>query len=257
MKFSCASYMGKEKYEIKEKVFYTQALNERQMGAIFIPKKNGPLPGVILIHGGGWNSRSYEDMNSVAKSLASHGYTVFNINYRFAPKDLHPAPINDLTLAMDYFKAHASELKLDPSRIALWGYSAGGHIASYYALTNSNSSSNVQAVVSGGAPYDFTWYPYSPIIKKYMGDYRDKCLNAYIEASPVFKITESAPPFFLYHAIEDKLVEFAQSTSFEARLKTFNIPVERHQVSWWGHATTFIFSNASVKKGIQFLEKHL
>lgn len=255
---SCTTYTGKIPLEDPNLVYYTAETNERQAGEILIPKTPGPHPGVIVVHGGGWNSRDFQDMSSVAKSLVSHGFVVFNINYRLAPEHKHPAPIEDLDHALKYFKQHAAKFKLDPKRIGLWGYSSGGHIVSYYALKYAQvPERKVQAVVSGGAPYDFTWYPYSPIIKKYLGKFRDQMMDEYIEASPVFKVSSFAPPFFLYHGVSDKLVEFAQTTAFEARLKVLKVPVERHDVKWWGHATTFIFSEESVVNGISFLEKYL
>lgn len=192
-------------------------------------------------------------MNSIAVSLASHGFVVYNINYRLAPEFKHPAPIEDLGEALKFFKAHAIEYKLDSERIGLWGYSCGSHISAYYALTNPG----IKAVVAGGSPMDFTWYPHSPIISKYMGKERDEMLDEYFDASPMYKVTSKAPPFFLYHAENDKLVEFAQSSAFEAQLKKHRVPVKLHKIGWWGHATAFIFSEESVIKGVNFLKKSL
>ena len=255
---SCTTYSGKVKYLKLDNNYYTLEKTEREMGQVYIPEGKGPFPGVIILHGGGWNSRSYEDMNSVAHSVASHGFVVYNINYRLVPKHLHPAPIIDLQNALIHFKANHQQFKLDPKRIGLWGYSAGGHIVSYFALVHAKDENlKVQAVVAGGTPFDFTWYPESPIISKYMGDYRDKMLDQYFEASPMYKITADAPPFYLYHARNDKLVEFAQSTAFEAKLRAAKVPVKRHAISWWGHATAFVFSEKAVVKGIEFLQEKL
>lgn len=255
---SCTHHPGDQKYSKILNAFYTPDKEERQRGEVYIPEGDGPFPGVVLVHGGGWDSRSLDDMNSIAKSLASQGFVVFNINYRLAPKYKHPAPIEDLASALKFFRSKASDYKLDPKRIALWGYSCGSHISSYYALTNaSDPDLKVQAVVAGGSPMDFTWYPHSPIITKYMGKERDEMLEEYFAASTPNKINSAAPPFFLYHAENDKLVEFAQSASFEAQLKKNHVPVELHAIGWWGHATAFIFSEESVIKGIDFLKKRL
>lgn len=255
---SCTTNLGDNHYRLIKNSYYTSAKEERQMGEVYIPTGQGPFPGVVLVHGGGWNSRSLSDMNSVAQSLASHGFVVYNINYRLAPKHLHPAPIIDLENALIFFKNHAKEYNLNPKRIGLWGYSSGGHITSYYALIHAKDKERkVQAVVAGGTPFDFTWYPNSPIFNKYMGGHRDKMLTQYFDASPAFKISSEAPPFYLYHAEEDKLIEFAQSTSFEAKLRAANVPVERHDIGWWGHATAFVFSEEAVVEGINFLKKKL
>ena len=255
---SCTTYLGKQKFEHQKDAFYAGNTEERQKGEVYIPEGKGPFPGVVVVHGGGWDSRDFEDMNSVSKSLASHGFVVYNINYRLAPKHRHPAPIEDLKTALAYFKKNADKFKLDPKRIGLWGYSSGGHTVSSYALLHAGQEDlKVQAVVAGGTPFDFTWYDQSPIIKSYLGKLRDDMLKEYYAASPMFMVTDQAPPFYLYHAKEDKLVEFAQSMAFAARLKSHSVPVETHKIGWWGHATALIFSEEAVVEGIKFMQKRL
>lgn len=250
---SCASYRGQGSFSVLENIYYTSEKTERLRGEVYIPNGAGPYPGVVLVHGGGWQLRDLSDMRSIAESLASHGFVVFNINYRLAPQFRHPTPVDDLASALIYFKEHAALYRLKPEKIGLWGYSSGGHTVSYYALVRGG----VQAVVTGGAPYDFTWYPQSPYIKAYTGSYRNEALEAYIEASVVNKVTESSPPFFIYHAKEDKLVEFAQATNFEARFLVLKRPVQRHDISWWGHAFAFALNDDAVKEGVKFMTKNL
>lgn len=255
---SCSSYQGDLSFNKQEDIFYAGTKDERQQGDIFIPEGAGPFPGIVLVHGGGWKSRDREDMNSIAESLAENGFVVFNINYRFSPKDKHPAPIDDLQSAVIYLKANAAKFKFAPEKLGLWGYSSGGHIVSYYALTRANYEKlKVSAVVSGGAPYDFTWYPHSPFIKSYTGFYRDENLKFYFEASATTKITKDAPPFFLYHGEKDRLVEWPQMTAFAAKLKAENIEVKSHSVKFWGHAMAFAMVDEPVELGIKFLKKKL
>jgi acetyl esterase/lipase len=255
---SCTSYTGNLKYVVKENVHYHQDNHERHNGELIIPEGNGPFPAVIVVHGGGWSSRDFGDTRSIAKSLASHGFVSYNINYRYSPEHRHPAPVDDLETAIKFLKAHAQEFKVDTSRIGLWGYSAGGHMVSYYALTRARDPDlKVKAVVAGGVPFDFTWYTRSPYIRGYIGEYRDKAFDKYIEASPSYQITKDSPPFFIYHAEKDTLVEHSQATAFEARLKMQGIEVERCDVSWWGHMTVFLFSSKPLEQGIEFLKRKL
>jgi len=253
---SCASYIGASKYDTKLNLQYNPTLYEdgRSLADLYIPQEDGQYPGVIVVHGGGWQSRSKEDMDLVSKSLASHGFVVMNINYRLAPKYKHPAPVDDLEIAHQYFLDHAQELKLDPKKIALWGYSSGGHTVSLYALTRSRK---VQAVVSGGAPYDLTWYTHSPYVKAYTGFYRDDAFQTYIDASPVNHLSKATPPFFLYHALNDNLVEHSQTTSFESKLIINKTPVERYDIGFWGHGFAFAFSSKAIEMGVNYLEKKL
>ncbi len=245
--------MGDKRFTSKENIYYKNVQQERLKAKVYIPEA-GPAPGVILVHGGGWQTRDLDDMESIAQSLASHGYVVFNINYRFSPEFKHPTPINDLGDAHDYFVKHAKEYKLDPKRLALWGYSSGGHTVSYFGLKNKDK---VKVVVTGGAPYDFTWYTHSPYISKYLGKFRDEALAEYIAASPSYLVEKDSPTFFIYHAISDKLVEYAQATSFEAKFLEKGVPVKRFDVSFWGHGNAFAFSDEAVKQAILFLKEKL
>ncbi|MFL5784672.1 MAG: alpha/beta hydrolase [Bacteriovoracaceae bacterium] len=254
---ACASYNGNVRYTVVKDLYYTDAHDVRQSGEAYVPDEGENLPGIVMVHGGGWDSRDYTDNRSIGKSLASHGYTVLNINYRFPPKYLHPAPIEDLATAIVWFKQNAKRFRLNPDKIGLWGYSAGGHITSLYALLNIGTPRAVQAVVSGGAPYDLTWYTHSPIISPYIGGRRDLKLQAYADASPAFHVKEGAPPFFIYHAKNDKLVEYPQATAFEAKMRLKGNYIKRYKVPFWGHAFAFVFSDDAVKKGVHFLDEQL
>ncbi len=255
---ACASYRGDGEFTRLKSVSYNSSGDARHLSEVLIPQGEGPFPGVVVVHGGGWQSRSYSDMTSLAESLASHGFAVININYRYSPKHHHPAPVDDLQEALKFFKSHAQEYKLDPKRIALWGYSSGAHTVTYFGVTRNNQKDlKVQAIIAGGGPYDFTWYPKSPYIKGYMGKYRDQMLAEYFEASPAHHVTEGLSPFYLYHAKADILVEMAQATSFEARLKAHHVKVKRYEIPFWGHASGFVLSDESVKKGILFLNEEL
>lgn len=255
---SCANFEGPKKFNTLEKINYSTSFNdERHLSEAYIPEGPGPFPAVIVVHGGGWSSRSYEDMRSVSKSLASHGFSVLSINYRLAPEAKHPAPIEDLKEAWKHFLANGEKYKIDRKKLALWGYSSGGHISSYYALTNRDPETKLSAVVAGGTPFDLTWYPFSPYINKYLGKFRDQMLNEYVEASPVSHIHKDAPPFFMYHGLQDKLVEPAQSASMQAKLKMAGVEAHLHLVNFWGHSNTFIFSDESVEKGIRFLKEKM
>ena len=130
---SCASSKGRISYtEIEGVKYHTE--HERQLGDWNLPKTAGPHPVVISVHGGGWSGGDRDSMYMITKSLASHGFAVFNINYRLSPQFKHPSPIEDLDKAYEYVLSQAESKNLNTDQIALWGYSAGAHIVSYYAL---------------------------------------------------------------------------------------------------------------------------
>lgn len=256
--FGCASFDGDYSYEKSERIFYAQNDNPRQSGVLYSPLdqkhfKNPKL--VIVVHGGGWSGRDLSDMESIAQSLVSHGFFVFNINYRLSPEHHHPKAVEDVFKATSFIQKYLKEKKsIKTNSLSYWGYSSGGHLVSYLALTKTKDSSlEIDAVVSGGTPFDLTRYPDSPYITKYLGKKRDEIPDQYIEASPSSHVHKKAPPFFLYHAREDDLVEYTQTTSFEFQLERNEIRFKRYIVPFWGHMGAFIFSSEAIKRAIQFL----
>lgn len=258
---SCVTQMGDKKFSFEEDIFYTEAKSNRQAADLYIPNSislDKPNPAVVLVHGGGWSGRDKEDMEPLGRSLVSNGFIVFSINYRFAPEHKHPAQVDDLDMALLFFKAEMKRRKISLGKIGMWGYSSGGHITSFYALTRaSDSNKKIDAIVTGGTPFDLSWYPFSPIIKPFLGGYRDEIPQKYYDASPSNHITKEAPPFFIYHGKKDELLEHAQANKMEFKLKRAGIYVERYTVSWWGHVFTFAFSKEAIKRGIDFLSRKL
>ena len=99
-------------------------------------------PALVLIHGGGWQGLTKEYLSWLAEDAAKRGYVVFNINYRLAQQAKYPAAVEDCQAAVRWVKAHALVYKIDPARLAVWGESAGGHLASMVGLLDSRDPTN-------------------------------------------------------------------------------------------------------------------
>lgn len=256
---ACATYMGDHKVSDPEKLSYENYEKNRGMGLLRTPDNhNSHL--IVTVHGGGWSSRSYKDIENVARSLSSHGYITYNINYRLAPKFKHPAPAEDLGKALSHVLSHLYDKGIEVKKIGLWGYSSGAHTVTYYTLKYSKEHPElpqVDVVVAGGSPMDITWYTRSPYTKKYIGFYRDEDIDAYIEASPTFHISPESPPFFLYHAVKDRLVEHGQTASFQTHLIQNGVENKRYDIEFWGHMNAFMFSGKAIKEGVHFLNETL
>ncbi|MFC8934274.1 alpha/beta hydrolase [Rhodococcus sp. NPDC057135] len=90
----------------------------------------GPIPVLLWIHGGGMATGRAEYNDPFCIEVARElGFAVANVDYRLAPETPFPGPINDCYAALTYIHAHAEELGIDPSRIAVGGQSAGGGLA--------------------------------------------------------------------------------------------------------------------------------
>ncbi|PTS76289.1 hypothetical protein DBR17_14915, partial [Sphingomonas sp. HMWF008] len=106
---------------------------------LFLPPASfaaaGPRPLIIYVHGGGWmaggprRSAAYVDWPKVLAALAAKGYVVASVSYRFSREAPFPAAIQDVKASIRWLRARAKTYNIDPKRAAIWGQSAGGHLA--------------------------------------------------------------------------------------------------------------------------------
>jgi acetyl esterase len=102
---------------------------------IYRPRGTGPFPICLYFHGGGWVVGDLDSHDHVCRSLARRGgAVVVNVDYRLAPETKFPGPLDDCSDALQWAEANARKLGGDPSRIAVAGDSAGGHLAAGLAL---------------------------------------------------------------------------------------------------------------------------
>jgi acetyl esterase/lipase len=98
-------------------------------------KQSGRLPALLWIHGGGYMLGEIDQEDFTAKQFTLAGEcAVVSVDYRLAPEHPYPAPLEDCYAALKYLSAHAEELGVDRSRIAIGGASAGGGLAAGLAL---------------------------------------------------------------------------------------------------------------------------
>ena len=102
---------------------------------------NAGFPLIVHIHGGGWSAgharhaAAFADFPAVLASIAARGYVVASVNYRLAGEAPSPAQVMDIKTAVRWLRAKAGAYRIDPARVALWGESAGGHLAALTAAT--------------------------------------------------------------------------------------------------------------------------
>lgn len=99
---------------------------------------DGPRPLLIWIHGGGWQSGDQNQTPASALALRERGISVASIHYRLSAQAVFPAQVHDCKGAVRFLRAHAAEFNLDPARFAVWGSSAGGHLAALVAASGNN-----------------------------------------------------------------------------------------------------------------------
>ena len=119
-------------------------------------------PGVIVVHGGGWQSGDRTMERPLAKGLAARGYVAATVSYRLGKDGRFPAALDDLRDAVRWMRDHAAQFAVDSEHVGAVGGSAGGQLVALLgAMAGARSgtpqtSSAVQAVVDIDGLADFT-----------------------------------------------------------------------------------------------------
>lgn len=184
------------------------------------------VPVVVFIHGGWWIAGSKSIWGAVHNMCYQLGFAVASMNYRLSGIADHPELVNDCKLAVRYLRANAEQFGIDPNRIAIWGASAGGHLA---ALCNNagdkdgmegpgyeNYSSRPNASVNWCGITDLT-QPWSPTARTmfnyFLGCDPYSCVDKAKNASPVWQASSDDPPLLTIHGDADPVVAYSQAES--------------------------------------------
>jgi acetyl esterase/lipase len=239
----------------KDILFTPENWPTQQRADLYVPVATSPTPAVLLIHGGGWNGKERRgDMTGIAKSLTKRGYFVMNTTYRLTPDWKFPAQTDDLGQALRYIRKHSEELNIDTSRIATFGYSAGGHLAALIGLDPAN---DVKAIVAGGAPSDLSFWPDGRLTGLLLGGPVKGNEAFYRKASPVHHVKSDSPPLFIYHGTADDLVPIEHPKAFISALEKNGVPHETYWIEGRSHIMSHLFPAGAIDEAIGFLDKHL
>lgn len=207
-----------------------------------VPDGPGPFPAAIVVHGGGFiagDKQTY--VKPILPPLTRAGFTWFSINYRLAPAYRFPAAAEDIERAVKFVKKHASEYKVDPSRIALIGESAGGHLVSYVGA-HASQSARVAAVVSFYGPHDLAGRAsalgkISKEVQAFLGvqGITPESLRVLRDASPISYAHSGMPPYLLIHGTNDSEVPYDQSVRMCGAMKQAGAVCEIFTVAGAGH----------------------
>lgn len=189
------------------------------------PNANGAA--VLVCPGGGYGALAMDhEGKQVAEFFNSFGVSAFVLKYRLGPRYHHPAPLDDARKAMRMIRSRAQELGVDPKRIGVMGFSAGGHLAStlsthYQEGERPDFSILVYPVISFT-----TRYTHSGSMRNLLGDPPDPTLAW--ELSNELQITADTPPTFLFHTNGDTGVPPENSVLYYLGLRRAGVPAEMH-----------------------------
>lgn len=203
---------------------------------VFLPP-TGKATGsaVIVFPGGAYSHLSPREGLPAARWLAANGITAFILKYRLGTKYQHPAEMNDAHRAIRYVRANAPAWGLDPQRVGIIGFSAGGHLAStvatHFGAGDPLSGDSIERV-SSRPDLHLLLYPVVTLTEEeivHKGS-RQQLVGATPKPevleflSSEKQVTKDTPPAFIVHSAGDTSVPPANSDRYVAALTKHNVP---------------------------------
>jgi acetyl esterase/lipase len=216
---------------------------------LYLPKDAKPgdrRPVLLQIHGGAWIiGDKREQGRPLMTHLAARGWVCAASNYRLSPAATMPDQIVDVKRALAWLRAHVAEYGGDPDFICITGGSAGGHLSALAALTPNDPrfqpgfesvDTRVEACVPFYGVFDFLdragdrrfgkmSEALGPMIFKCRPEENPELWDA---VSPVARVHEAVPPFFVIQGSHDSLVFAEEARTFVARLRAVSREVVQH-----------------------------
>jgi len=242
---------------------------------------NSPAPIFVYIHGGGWGSQTLKQREADYRWFTARGYLVISLEYSLSKETRNTWNVAEpqLGCALAWVGANAARYGGDPSRLALWGESAGGNLVlnvSYRANAGTLKSScegTVPHVAATLALYPVVdpakmYRPVDPMIgvfgrmmgNNYTGGSPEKFPDRYAAIASATHITAKAPPTLLIIPEADHLVDPNAAYDFEAKARAAGVPTRLIKVPYAEHA--FDLSNSNIgnqlvrQSMLKFLEEH-
>jgi len=192
---------------------------------------------IIVCPGGGYQHLADHEGAPVARWLNSIGVAAFVLKYRIAPRYHHPAPMLDAARAIRTIRARAAEWGINPGRIGILGFSAGGHVAStagtHFDAGNPQSEDRIERVSSRPDLMVLIYPVITMGAKAHVGSRRN-LIGASPEPSLMTllsneeQVNSKTPPAFIIHTVDDPVVPVENSMMFAAALQKAGVPYEMH-----------------------------
>lgn len=202
--------------------------------------------GVVVCPGGGYSTLATgHEGRAVAQWLNEYGISAFVLRYRHGPRYQHPRPLRDAQRAVRMVRAHAETWQVDPGRVGVLGFSAGGHLASTVGThIDPPDSRSPDSLEHFSTRPDFLTliYPVISFVESFthtgsrrmlLGSDPDSSMMRRLSSEK--QVTDRTPPTFLIHAGEDEVVPAENSVAFYRALRDADVPAELHLYEKGGH----------------------
>lgn len=192
---------------------------------------------IIICPGGGYVRKAHHEGEPVALWLNSIGISAFVLNYRVALSYRHPYPLMDVQRAIRYVRYYAAKWNIDPNRVGVLGFSAGGHLAATVGTHFDNGYADADDPIDRMSCRPDVMILCYPVIT--FGEYRHHgSMVSLIGENPPdelknflsneLHVTPDTPPTFLWHTADDQSVPVENSLLFAQALSRCGVPFELH-----------------------------
>ena len=208
---------------------------------IFYPKEKTKQTraAVLLIHGGGWKSGDKNQNYDQAIKLAENGYVAITVEYRLSLEAKYPAAILDVKSAVQWIRINAKKYQINPNKIAVMGFSAGGQLAALLGTTNNMAifkneslvSDEVQAVINVDGLLAFK-HPESEegiSAALWLGGTYNEAPQNWEQASALSHVNKNSTPILFINSANPRF--HAGRTDMINKLKSFSIYSEVREFS--------------------------
>jgi acetyl esterase/lipase len=240
----------------------------------YLPAEDGVHPAVINIHGGGWrNGDKGGGFRAVrGDMMIPAGVAVLDLAYRLSGVAPYPAAVDDCLAAIRWIREHADELGVDPDRLAVWGGSAGGHLALMMGFREPGPDdldaggerldNFVRCVVARNPPTDLAGDDMhgERALVAFMDGPREEQAQRYAEASPITHLSSDDPPVFVMHGTEDRTVPYTQALTLQERMGAVGVPLTLLTFEGAGHGlrnADRAEMETAMQQAVQFVLDHL
>jgi acetyl esterase/lipase len=266
-------------------------LSLSQVLDIYLPDdENGPFPVILSIHGGAFMGCDKADMQVLpALEGLKRGYAVVALNYRLSWEAIFPALVFDVKAAVRWVRANAGWYCFNPNKIAAWGGSAGGYLATMLGVTanvpeledvslgNPDQACTVQAVVDWYGPTNFLTMDEQLLASglapqegtEHCGETSPESLllgtkiteipEVVHKANPETYLSEAMPPFLIQHGVMDATVPVQQSIDLAQKIQSAcgEDRVTLEIFDGFEHGDPRFESPVNVARVLDFLDQHL
>jgi acetyl esterase/lipase len=220
-----------------------ETLEDKPRITPYLPAGDGPFACIVICPGGGYGGRAKHEGEPIARWLNTVGVAGFVLDYRVKPYR-HPIPLGDAQRAIRTVRARAADWKIDPKRVGILGFSAGGHLAaSATTIFDAGKPDAADPIDRQSCRPDAAILCY-PVIT--FGDFRhngsmvnllgpDPDPKLRQEMSLETRVTPQTPPTFLWHTSDDPGVPVENSLLFAMALHKNKVPFALHVFSHGPH----------------------